>query len=276
MIFRYNKALAAPREKQMTASTARLECSRFMLKSLPYRDFYYPLNVFMHILTLEEGEVRHLHYGLFEREGESIGEAQEHSTALLLEHLPPPPARILDVGCGLGTTVARLTAVGYEAEGITADAPQAAFAHNLRIRLARFEDFASDRPYDALIFQESSQYIDSETLFARARDLTTRVVVLDEFGTGTLHSLDKFLEAASTHGFRVTEEIDVSEKAMPTIDYFRARLPSFRERLIADLGVTGQQINDLIRSGEEYRSNYANGTYVYRLLRLERDARQNR
>jgi cyclopropane fatty-acyl-phospholipid synthase-like methyltransferase len=242
----------------------------------PYRDLYYPLNVFMHILTLEEGEVRHLHYGLFEREGESIGEAQEHSTALLLEHLPPPPARILDVGSGLGTTVARLTTHGYDAEGITADAQQAAFAHNPRIRVARFEDFVSDKPYDALVFQESSQYIDSETLFARARDLTTRVIILDEFGTGTLHRLDAFLEAASAHGFRVTEEIDVSAKAIPTIDYFRAKLPSYRERLIADLGITSQQVDDLIRSGEQYRANYANGTYIYRLLRLERQARQNR
>ena len=276
MIFRYNRALAAPSKTQTAASTARLKCTGFMPKSLPYRDFYYPLNVFMHILTLEEGEVRHLHYGLFEREGESIGQAQEHSTALLLEHLPPPPARILDVGCGLGTTVARLTAAGYDAEGITADAPQAAFARNPRVRVARFEDFVSELPYDALIFQESSQYIDSEMLFARARDLTTRVIVLDEFGTGTLHRLDAFLEAANAHSFRVTEEIDVSAKAMPTIDYFRARIPSYRERLISDLGVTSQQVDDLIRNDEVYRSNYANGTYVYRLLRLERETRQNR
>jgi SAM-dependent methyltransferase len=241
-----------------------------------YRDFYYPLNVFMHILTLEEGEVRYLHYGLFQSKGESIGQAQEHSTALLLEHLPPPPARILDVGCGLGTTVARLTAFGYDAEGITADAQQAAFARNSRIRVARFEDFVSARQYDALLFQESSQYIDSQALFDRARDLTKRVIVLDEFGTGTLHRLDAFLEAANAHGFHVTEEIDVSAKAMPTIDYFRARLPSYRQRLISDLGVTSQQVDDLIRNGEVYRSNYANGTYVYLLLRLERDARQNR
>ena len=36
--------------------------------SLPYRDFYYPLNVFMHILTHEEGGVDYLHYALFENE----------------------------------------------------------------------------------------------------------------------------------------------------------------------------------------------------------------
>src|SRR5438309_2103091 len=51
---------------------------------LPYRDFYYPLNVFMHILTHEEGGVDYLHYALFENEHERIGVAQEHSTELLL------------------------------------------------------------------------------------------------------------------------------------------------------------------------------------------------
>ena len=54
------------------------------MSEAPYRDFYYPLNVFMHILTNEEGSVSYLHYGLFEREGEPIGEAQERSTSMLL------------------------------------------------------------------------------------------------------------------------------------------------------------------------------------------------
>src|SRR5439155_10668522 len=45
--------------------------------TVPYRDFYYTLNVFMHVLTLEEGGVEHLHYGLFERVDEPICAAQE-------------------------------------------------------------------------------------------------------------------------------------------------------------------------------------------------------
>ena len=93
----------------------------FMGEPLSYREFQYPLNVFMHILTLEEGEVRDLHYGLFERGDESLVEAQERSTALLLTQLPPPPARILDAGVGVGTTLARLVQLGYRAQGLTPD-----------------------------------------------------------------------------------------------------------------------------------------------------------
>src|SRR5712664_665246 len=125
---------------------------------MKYRDFYYPLNVFAHILTLEEGAIRDLHYGLFEDPTDPIGRAQERSTDLLLSRLPPPPARLLDVGCGLGTTLRRLVSLGYDAEGMAADAQQAAFTRDLPVHQVRFEDFTSDRLYDAIVFQESSQY----------------------------------------------------------------------------------------------------------------------
>lgn len=237
---------------------------------IPYRDFYYPLNVFMHILTHEEGGVHSLHYGLFERPDESIAAAQERSTALLLARLPPPPARLLDVGVGLGATLARLTELGYDAEGITPDEKQAALAVG-RVTVAGFEEFGGG-PYDLLLFQESSQYIDSDALFAKARSLAPRVLVLDEFATrpGIMHTLDDFLRAATANGFRVVEEIDLSAKAAPTIDYFRTRLPRYRQELIADLGLTDVQVDQLIASGEIYRDHYRRGALVYRLFDLVR------
>src|SRR5436190_6414933 len=121
--------------------------------SVPYRDFYYPLNVFMHVLTLEEGGVEHLHYGLFERDDEPISVAQERSTTLLLSRLPPPPARILEAGIGLGTTLARLWQ--YDAVGCTPDEQQIAMARarhpSLNIVCAKFEEMSG--AYDAILFQ---------------------------------------------------------------------------------------------------------------------------
>lgn len=253
-------------------------------KPLLYRDFYYPLNVFMHILTLEEGDVRYLHYGLFQNPDDSIDEAQERSTEVLLAQLSPPPARILDVGVGLGTTLARLVRHGYDAEGITPDAEQIAMltarhGDALRVHAARFEDFHTERLFDALVFQESSQYIDSQALFKRARDLAPRVVVLDEFAlrdvpfAGSLHRLDEFLEAARQNDFLPARQEDVSEQAAPTIEYFTRRLPRFREILIADLGLKYEQIDELIESGERYRDLYRTGAYGYRLLCFDRGSR---
>jgi SAM-dependent methyltransferase len=245
-----------------------------------WRDFTFPLNVFMHILAHEESAaVPYLHYGLFEGENDRLIFAQERSTELLLSRLPPPPCRVLDVGIGLGTTIGWLTLKGYDARGITPDAHQIAMARKkygeyLPVRQAAFETFESPAKFDVLLFQESSQYIDSEALFAKAATLAPRVLVLDEFAAqpleeeGALHALPEFKDAASRHGFAVTEELDVSAKAAPTMDYFTHRIPAYREKLISDLGVTNEQVDHLIENGVKYRERYAKGVYVYRLLVL--------
>lgn len=246
-----------------------------------YREFYYPLNVFMHILTHEEGGVDYLHYGLFGNESESIGRAQERSTELLLEHLPPPPARVLEVGIGLATTLARLIGSGYAAEGITPDDKQIAMVRKrhgeaLPVHCSRFESFEAKDTWDVLLFQESSQYIPADALFAKAAELAPLVIVIDEFSLkpiaepGALHSLEGFLEAARLHDFHLVEELDLSTKAAPTIGYFIARIPQHRDALRADLDLTDQQIDDLVESGRTYLRRYEDGSYGYRLLRLER------
>ena len=241
-----------------------------------YRHFTYPLNVFMHILTHEEGPVAYLHYGLFEHADEPLLAAQERSTELLLSRLPPPPARLLEAGIGLGTTLAKLTALGYDVTGITPDAQQIEMVRarhpHANVHCVAFEDFPP-AGFDAVFFQESSQYIDSDALFAKARELTAHVVVLDEFAMrdeGTLHRYDAFLAAAAQHGFEQTEDLDVSAKAPPTMDYFMNRIPRYRDRLVADLGLTGQQVDDLLESGRNYVDFYRRGLYAYRLLQFRR------
>ncbi|MBK5257987.1 MAG: class I SAM-dependent methyltransferase [Thermoanaerobaculia bacterium] len=249
--------------------------------TLAYRDFHYPLNVFMHILTHEEGAVEYLHYGIFEREDEPIRFAQERSTEMLMKLLPPPPARILEVGIGIGTTLARLASSGYDAEGITPDEKQIAtvrerHGEEVRVTCSSFETFEAEGTYDCLVFQESSQYIDSSVLFSKAARLSGKIVVLDEFAlepmnvAGSLHSLDRFLTAAHMNGYAVVEEVDLSARAAPTIDYFIKRIPQWKDRLVADLGVTAEQIDDLLRSGRDYREHYRDGTYGYRLMKFSR------
>jgi cyclopropane fatty-acyl-phospholipid synthase-like methyltransferase len=249
---------------------------------LPYRDFPFPLNVFLRVLTLEEGTADSMHYGLFERGDESISTAQERSTVLLLERLPRPPCRLLDVGIGLGTTFARLASLGYDVEGLTPDDRQlgvarARFGENPHLHAISFEAFETASRYDAIVFQESSQYIDSEQLFRKARRLAAPgalALVLDEFSIrpverpDALHRLDHFLACAESHGFRLEEEVDLSRQAAPTIDYFLERIPRHRGVLVADLGVSPEQLNTLIESGAGYSDLYRSGAYGYRLLCL--------
>jgi|ERR1041385_4952846 cyclopropane fatty-acyl-phospholipid synthase-like methyltransferase len=239
--------------------------------SLAYRDFYYPLNVFMHVLTLEQGSVSYLHYGLFADANESLAEAQERSTSMLLERLPKPPARLLDVGTGVGTTLARLTSLGYDALGITPDEKQIALLDPaLNARHIAFEHLGAEH-FDTVIFQESSQYIDSQRLFSKAAELTNHIVVLDEFtiaNDGTLHRLDAFLAAASAHGFAKSEELDLTAQAAPTITYVTSLIDKHRNALQSDLSITGEQITELVDSGARYAESYRRGTYGYRLLQF--------
>ena len=253
-----------------------------------FRDFPFPLNVLLTVLEREEGaaSVRAMHYGLFEAPSESIGAAQERSTALLLSRLPPPPARLLEVGIGLGATLDRLTRMGYAAEGLTPDAVQAAaararFGDGIRVHTVPLEYFeaSSTEPYDAVLFQESSQYIESDALFRKVRAITgpgARVVVLDEFAVrpvekpGALHRLDRFLDAARREELRLEEDLDVSRQAMPTIDWFLDRIPKHREAVEEELGVNDGRLDALLASGREYRSLYESGEYGYRLLRFVR------
>jgi cyclopropane fatty-acyl-phospholipid synthase-like methyltransferase len=254
------------------------------MPDLPYKDFYYPLNVFTHMILHEEGRVDDLHYGLFAPGETSMLAAQRRSTELLLSRLPAPPARLLEVGLGLGTTLVRLTDLGYDVVGITPDAAQIGVVrsrHGDRVRMecVRFENFDAAERFDCIFFQESSQYIGSEALFARSAALLRengRVVVLDEFAlkpvthAGALHALSGFLDAASANAFRLVEEMSLSEEAAPTVDWFMQRIPAWRERLIAELALQPSQVDELLTSGQTYVASYRDGTYGYRLLVFER------
>jgi hypothetical protein len=168
--------------------------------------------------------------------------------------------------------------MGYDAVGITPDEKQIAmvqqrYADTVHVQCVAFEQFASTERFDAVFFQESSQYIESHALFAKAAELTSHVIVLDEFALkneGTLHRYDAFVSAARQHGFSLVDEVDYSKNAPPTVEYFMQRIPKHRQALIADLELSDQQIDDLLASGRSYVDLYQRGVYAYRLLELRR------
>lgn len=126
------------------------------------QSFTFPLNVYACALSLEHGGDFDLHYGIF-CGAMTLRQAQEESTKTLLTLLPLPPARLLEVGVGLGTTAARLISLGYAYTGVTPDKDQIRFcdrtnrAKRGQLVNARFEDFSSPILFDAIVFQESSQ-----------------------------------------------------------------------------------------------------------------------
>jgi SAM-dependent methyltransferase len=71
------------------------------------------------------------------------------------QHLPPPPCRVLDIGCGpLGGFVPALRADGYDAEGVDPDAPQGVHYHQVE-----FEEYAGGQPAGAIVASTSLHHV---------------------------------------------------------------------------------------------------------------------
>lgn len=252
------------------------------------RDVAFPLNVYARALELEEGRADCLHFSLYEAPDTPDSEARRRSTELLWHHLPPP-CRLLEVGLGFGATLARLLAAGYTATGITPDPAQVAFArarHGERFPAVciRLEDYADDPGgWDALLFQESAQYIDPLDLFSRAAELLAEhgeIVVLDEFalrrtapGRESLHLLEHFVALAARFGFAVVEQRDLSREAAPTLDYLLRVISRHAQALRRDLGVSAEILAALSAANLAHREKYADGRCGYFLLKLRRLAR---
>lgn len=240
----------------------------------------FPLNVYAYLLAREPAGLRYLHYGWYESQDEEIARAQERSTSWLMERLPPPPARILEVGAGVGTTLAGLLSRGYRIIGITPDRPQISFMHarygpDFPIKEARFEEWSATQAYDCLIFQESGQYIPLEQLFSRAAALLRpggRLLLLDEVVLGepepgdTPHPLAELKEEATRQGFTLEEERDISSLVIPTLDFLLRATADHREALLTELSLSAAQLDTLDASNRRYRERYASGAYGYTAL----------
>jgi hypothetical protein len=93
----------------------------------------------------------------------------------VLDKLPPPPGRVLEVGCGReGGLVERLTAAGYDVLGVDPDAPEGPLFSR-----ARFQQV--DGEYDAVVAGRVLHHVDPlDEGIAKLATLAPLLVV-DEF-----------------------------------------------------------------------------------------------
>lgn len=73
----------------------------------------------------------------------------------VVEHLPPAPARVLEIGCGpMGGFVPALLDLGYDAIGVDPEAPDGA-----SYRQTTFETHAQDHPVDVIVACTSLHHV---------------------------------------------------------------------------------------------------------------------
>ena len=252
---------------------------------LPYKNFAFPLNVYSHILYKDYGNLKYLHYGLFEQDNQDAQSAQQRASDLLFSHLPPSPCRILEVGTGLGTTLSKLVLKGYDVTGITPDENQIRYAkkshgESLPVFCERLEDFSDTRKFDLILFQESAQYIDSVDLFEATSQLLAsdgKILIMDEFALQrtenhkeNLHYLEHVLRLAERAGFVLETRIDLSRQATPTLDWLIDAVSRHAKTLHNELAVSPETLEELEASNKIYRDKYTNGQFGYFLLSFKR------
>lgn len=257
------------------------------MRQIEHAQLEFPLNVYAHCLYLQEGLVDYLHYGLFNPD-ESVHyffvrQAQQRSTELLLSRLPPPPCRILEVGVGLGITALQLADMGYTVTGLSPDAAQIDIARRrvgdkVTFECVTFEDFSAPAAsFEVILFQESAQYIASLTIFNKAFELLAEsgcLLIVDEVGlrripTETIHNLPLLtytVAQASRSGFELMEQLDLSAKAAPTVDYLLRVIEKHRTALLTDLDLKAAQLDELLASLSLYQTKYRQSRYGYVLL----------
>ncbi|MCP9484415.1 MAG: class I SAM-dependent methyltransferase [Gaiellaceae bacterium MAG52_C11] len=108
------------------------------------------------------------------------------------EHLPAPPARLLEVGCGQGELTTTLSVAGYDVLGIDPAAPLGDLFRRLTL-----EELDEPGPYDGVIAGRSLHHI---------RDLEA--------------ALDRIVSLLRPDGVLVVEEFAWDRLDKPTLEWF--------------------------------------------------------
>lgn len=153
--------------------------------------------------------------------------------------LPPPPARVLEVGCGQGELTTELAVAGYDALGID---PVAPFGD--RFRRIRLEDLEVDEgPFAAVVASHSLHH------------------VVDLGG-----ALDRIVALLAPGGALVLDELAWDRVDEPTLDWLYGQ-----RRALASAG-HGEAPESLEAQAEEWEATHA-GVHGFEAMRRELDAR---
>lgn len=218
---------------------------------------------FFHIITGDDA----LHYGYWP-EGQSkisLAQAQHEHSRLLLGYFPPPPCKVLDVGCGLGLTAGELHKKGYQVSAIAPSESLIAYAeekHPGPVYIncgfldnnAKLQEQLQEQRYDVILFQESLQYFpDLAPVFQKAKALLEengRIILCDEVSyyesTGSrsaVHLARVIEQSFLEQGLYIQNHQLMGQQVTPTCDHV---LQGFENKQQAMLAAFGQEVSEQV------------------------------
>lgn len=245
-----------------------------------------------------------LHYGIFERGDEPLGEATGALTRRMLEAARLSSGQdVLDVGCGIGTQACRMAReYGVHVVGISTSAVGVAAARELaistgaeRVEFAVLDGTATGLPdgsFDRIWALESTHLMRDRAAFIRecARLLrpSGRVIICDvvrhrdipftevrdrredfavlrsAFGDAHMLPLGWYAGGLAVAGLEVVRSEDLSEATLPTFERWRENAQTHADEVAMSLGIRG--LATFLRSCDILESLWRDGTFGYGLV----------
>jgi SAM-dependent methyltransferase len=174
--------------------------------------------------------------------------------AFVQKHVGPPPARLLELGCGSGALARALDAAGYAVVAVDPVAPEGPI-----FRRTRFEELDEPGPFDAVLASSSLHHVhDLDAVLGRMRSLLRPggAVVIDEFAWERLDeaTADWYYGQLRALGAALDRDVPAS------LDAVRARWVADHDGLH-----TGEALVRALDDRFERRL-YEDGPYLYREL----------
>jgi SAM-dependent methyltransferase len=176
-----------------------------------------------------------LHYGYWPEdlppEIRNLPRAQEIYSLFLLDHVPANARRVLDVGSGGGSIAARLIDRGHNVDCVSPssalnDQAKTLLGDRAQVFECRYEDFQNADMYDAILFCESFQYVNTQQALARTCSQLRSggtLVISDVFRLpipdspiGGGHPITEFRQIASEFPLRLLTDQDITSYTAPT------------------------------------------------------------
>jgi MPBQ/MSBQ methyltransferase len=167
----------------------------------------------------------------------SLKEATEAYARLLVTRVSPGQ-QVLDLGCGTGGLLAMLKAAGAEPMGLTPNPGHAEYIRKTQpgaqVIVGGFEAIDLEKyrhAFDVVICSESFHNVPLEAGVRNVKEVLKpggKWVIIDYYRTRipaynrSGHPLQAFRDAVAKAGFRLTEEIDVTDNTTPGLGFMHA------------------------------------------------------